>query len=110
MKYCINCGKECVDEAVICPGCGCAFPQTQNNNYNPKTSSNDGFKTAAKILMLIGAILNGFYILPLAWCIPMTVSYWNKVKNNEPVGTAFKICSLLFVSLLGGIFMLIDKD
>ena len=24
MKYCAKCGKELFDEAVICPGCGCA--------------------------------------------------------------------------------------
>ena len=23
MKYCVKCGKELFDEAVICPGCGC---------------------------------------------------------------------------------------
>lgn len=23
MKYCVHCGKELLDEAVICPGCGC---------------------------------------------------------------------------------------
>ena len=25
MKYCAKCGKEIMDEAVICPGCGCAI-------------------------------------------------------------------------------------
>ena len=24
MKFCGSCGKELVDEAVVCPGCGCA--------------------------------------------------------------------------------------
>ena len=24
MKFCTHCGKEIFDEAVICPGCGCA--------------------------------------------------------------------------------------
>lgn len=24
MKYCTKCGKELLDEAVICPGCGCS--------------------------------------------------------------------------------------
>lgn len=24
MKYCQKCGKELMDEAVICPGCGCS--------------------------------------------------------------------------------------
>ncbi|MBE7040093.1 MAG: zinc-ribbon domain-containing protein [Ruminococcaceae bacterium] len=24
MKYCSKCGKEIMDDAVICPGCGCS--------------------------------------------------------------------------------------
>lgn len=24
MKFCSKCGKELIDEAIICPGCGCA--------------------------------------------------------------------------------------
>ncbi len=35
MKYCTKCGKELFDEAVICPGCGCA----QDNA--PATSEKD---------------------------------------------------------------------
>ncbi len=27
MKFCAKCGKEIMDEAVICPGCGCAVNQ-----------------------------------------------------------------------------------
>ena len=29
MKFCKNCGKELVDEAVVCPGCGAS-----QNTYN----------------------------------------------------------------------------
>lgn len=28
MKFCSKCGKELLDEAVICPGCGCAVANT----------------------------------------------------------------------------------
>ena len=30
MKYCSKCGKELIDEAVICPGCGCVVNQSLN--------------------------------------------------------------------------------
>ena len=36
MKFCSKCGKEIVDEAVVCPGCGCAVanaPQTAQAPY-----------------------------------------------------------------------------
>ncbi len=32
MKYCPKCGSELLDEAVICPKCGCAQPSS--NNYS----------------------------------------------------------------------------
>lgn len=28
MKFCQHCGKELFDEAVVCPGCGCAVQTT----------------------------------------------------------------------------------
>ena len=30
MKFCQHCGKEIMDEAVICPGCGCAVQAASN--------------------------------------------------------------------------------
>ena len=32
MKYCVKCGKELVDEAVVCPGCGCAAGNENSNH------------------------------------------------------------------------------
>ena len=29
MKFCQKCGKEIMDEAVVCPGCGCAAAENQ---------------------------------------------------------------------------------
>ena len=108
MKYCTKCGNELMDEAVICPKCGCATGyQSISNNVQ---ASSSGLKTAAKILMIIGTVIMGLYIIPLAWCLPMTISYCNKIKRGEKISTGFKICSLLFVSLVGGILMLCDQD
>lgn len=96
-----------MEEAVICPGCGCAIAEAP---VTISTSKSSGLTTAAKVFMILGTVIMGIYIIPLAWCIPMTVSYFKKVKNGQPVSTGFKVCSLLFVSMLGGIFMLCDKD
>lgn len=60
--------------------------------------------------MVICTVIMGFYLIPLAWCIPMTIIYFKKVNNGEEVSTAFKICCLLFVSLFAGIFMLCDRE
>lgn len=36
MKYCAKCGKELMDEAIICPNCGCATGQItgQKDEFN----------------------------------------------------------------------------
>ena len=39
----------------------------------------------------------------------MTKSYFTKISKKRPIGTAFKICMLLFVNLVAGILLLCDK-
>lgn len=110
MKYCTKCGAQIHDDAVVCVSCGCpTTPTATTENVAPKTS---GLKTAAMILMIVGTIINGLtgFLIPLIWCLPMTLSYCNKVKRGEPVSLGFKICSLLFVSMVGGILMICDSD
>ena len=108
MKYCAKCGAELIDEAVVCVRCG-APTGIYKQNFK---SRNSAFVTLSQTFMIIGTVFMGILglLIPLAWCIPMTVSYFNKVKYGQPISTGFKVCSLLFVSLLGGIFMLVDEN
>ncbi len=106
MKFCTKCGKEMVDEAVICVNCGC---QVEGVNRTAN-GGNDGLAVAAKIFLIIGCIAQGWMLLPLAWCLPITISACNKMKRGEPVGTGLKVCALLFVSLIGGILLLCRSD
>ncbi len=73
----------------------------------PKTEGGV-LRLVAKIFMLLGCISYGAALIPLFWTIPMTVHYWRCVKEGKPVGTAFKICSLLFVNLIAGILMFFE--
>ena len=104
MKFCEKCGKELVDEAVFCPCCGCAVASKKANG------GNDGLATAAKVFLILGCIAQGWMLIPLAWCLPITISIFNRMKRNEPVGVGLKVCSLLFVSLVGGILLLCRSD
>lgn len=107
MKYCVKCGAELTDDAVFCSKCGAMTAEPPRAKAPVRES---GLTLAAKVLMILGTVFMGVAIIPLAWCIPMTVSYCRKIKNGEPVSIAFKVCSLLFVSLAGGILMLCDQD
>ena len=69
-----------------------------------------GLQTAAFVFMILSTVAMGWTLIPLAWCIPMTVSYYNCIKQGRPVSMGLKICTLLFVNLLSGIFMLADNS
>ena len=63
MKYCSKCGKQIMDEAVICPGCGCAVEGATNpvvaaNNAQGESSSLATSAIVFAILMpIVGLIL-----------------------------------------------------
>lgn len=60
---------------------------------------------------LIYLVCAGWFLISLVWKIPMTVRYCKSIdKSGLPVGTGFKICSLLFVSMIAGILMLCDNE
>ena len=57
MKFCQHCGKEILDEAVICPGCGCSVQPT-NNTQEPEVdqSVSAGLVVLAVLIPLFGII------------------------------------------------------
>ncbi len=59
-------------------------------------------------LMALFYVMAAFCGIALLWAVPMTVHYFKATKNKQPVGVAFKICTLLFVNTISGILMLCD--
>lgn len=58
MKYCSKCGKEIMDEALICPGCGCAQENiVQGNIQNKENSNNIGWSFLGFFIPIVGVIL-----------------------------------------------------
>lgn len=55
MKFCSKCGKEILDEAVICPHCGCATTSTKA--VSVEDAPNTGFAVLGFFFPLIGLIL-----------------------------------------------------
>ena len=62
-------------------------------------------KTAAKVFIIIGMIAGCYTVLPLIFGFIVL----GKMKNNK-LTTGWKVVTLIFVSLLGGIFLLCDKE
>ncbi len=107
MKFCTKCGAQIHDEAVVCVNCGC--PVTSSSAAK-KQSSNEGFDVAIKVLLILGTVVQGLYLIPLAWCLPITLSICRKLKNGEPISVGMKVCALLFVNTIAGILLLIKGD
>lgn len=103
--FCTNCGKEIDDKAVVCVHCGCAT-ETQKKEDSDKST----LRTVALIFMIIGCVGLASTIIGLFWSIPMTIHYYKACQENRKCGIAFKVCSLIFVSLIAGVLMLIDEN
>lgn len=56
MKYCSKCGKEIMDEAVICPNCGCAVASNKAGKSVEPDEVNVGLCILAALIPLFGLI------------------------------------------------------
>ena len=75
----------------------------------PMTESDSTLRLIAFIFNLISTITASWALIPLAWMIPMTVISWKIYKGTRPNTTAFGVCTLIFVNLVGGILLLCSK-
>ena len=57
MKYCSHCGKEIMDEAVVCPYCGCATESKASVTDEPDKVLN----VISFLLPILGAIMYVIY-------------------------------------------------
>jgi hypothetical protein len=127
--YCQKCGNEISENEMYCTICGTRVVKDEeetnvNGENNPNNmyggtsfyrvstkNESNGLKVAAKVFLILGAVLNLFSIwFSFVWSIPMIIIYFTKVKKGEKIGIGFKIGCMLLVSMLGGIFMLCDKE
>lgn len=109
MKYCVHCGAEIHEEAVICVKCGRKVETVQPPVAAPN-SADDTLATVIKVFLILGCISQGWLLIPLAWCIPITVSIFKSIRAKKPVSTGTKICALIFVNLVAGICLLCAND
>ena len=129
MKFCGNCGNKLDDNVNFCPLCGNPTRQTEHVNNNTNNSEaivrSQGvgiifafmiISWALNILLIIVFFGIPYYclmlgILPLLWKIPMTIYFANHLlRSKTKISIAFKICTLIFVSIIAGICMLCNKD
>ena len=115
MKYCTHCGAQIDDDAFYCPKCGSLCnkrfsPESEQSVPGSIKSRDKDLMTVAYIFCLISTIFWGFLIIPLLWMVPLTASLRHKINNVKPIGVAFKVIIILFVSFIAGIILLIGDS
>lgn len=127
MKYCTHCGKEIMDEAVICVGCGCAVGEQSNGPVN--NTAVDGYAlinklaqrihTSGIIWLVIGAlqILGGIFVnwfLLIVGVLNVISSVqdmnYSKTLPENPTGIVAKfepitgpVITLIYNLVIGGV-------
>ena len=92
MRFCSKCGKEIMDEAVICVHCGCATGKIDSPLTNEEDAPNTGFAVLGFFIPVVGLIL---YLV-------------NKDKTPKKARSAGKgaligFCTSLAISIIYGI-------
>ena len=110
--YCSKCGAEIMDEAVICTKCGCLVEGKRVFIKTKEQKEKDDYKlkNTADIFMILALVLRCWLIIPLLWLIPMRVYFNKQMDNQQPISVEFKVCTLLFVSVIAGILLLCCED
>ncbi len=127
MKYCTHCGKELLDEAVICVGCGCAVGERDVQSANDVFGDNTALvntlsqrlNTNAIIWLVIGILqvlggifINWFLLIVGVLNIISSVQDMNYSKTilGNPTGIVAKvepltgpIITLVYNLVIGGI-------
>ena len=62
MKFCTHCGTEVLDEAVVCPKCGCSVDYSrrasgQRSGAQPDDAPNAGYGVLGFFIPVVGLIL-----------------------------------------------------
>ena len=127
MKYCTHCGKELLDEAVICVGCGCAVAGQQGelaynatvdratllNTLAQRVNTNGIIWLVIGILQIIGGLLiNWFLLIVGVLNIISSVQdmQYSKEMLKKPCGIVAKfepltgpIITLIYNLVIGGV-------
>lgn len=84
------------------------YEQPYVSGVGTTTMSNQDhtLRLVAFIFNVISTVAAGVFLIPLAWMIPMTVMSWGIYKGTRANTTAFGVCDLIFLSLVGGILLL----
>lgn len=84
-------------------------PPRYDNRTQGASTQDATLRLVAFVFCIISTVSTCWLIIPLAWMIPMSVCVWGIYKGTRPNTVAFGVCTVIFVSLVGGILLLVSK-
>ena len=106
--YCSFCGKEILDEAVICPGCGC---MVQNSSVKKVVSTSSDSEKKTQVSLILGIVSIVFaWLFALVGHITSIIGIVTGIKEyketDKMIGLVLSIvgevCSI-FSSIIGAV-------
>lgn len=109
MKYCIHCGKEVLDDAIICPGCGCSVQygngNPQQNGFSKGGGNGQGapsFNDSYSAVSILGLVFS--FISPLIRLILSIVAHSDAQRTgslkSQTISKAGIIISAVILGLI----------
>ena len=90
MKFCSKCGAELMDEAVMCPKCGCSSEYVKSSGVKSPANRTNGFAIAGFVC--------AFFIPLLGWVFGgIGISKANKLGGK---GKGLSIASLVVATVI----------
>ena len=85
MKFCVKCGKELLDEAIICTNCGCLVDNNYQNKFKKNGNYNAAITKEMKLFHIFNFISNILFITALSLIIiglsTIDISIWIEENN-----------------------------
>lgn len=81
MKYCQKCGKEIMDEAVVCPGCGCPIQVDEGTNSSKELDEVEIKKRKMKNKKMV--IIVSTVICVAVALVFVSIPIFNSFKSNK---------------------------
>lgn len=104
MKFCSHCGKEIMDEAIVCPGCGCGVQvRSVENSYCGEKAESSRTAIILGAVGIAGAILLAI-VGHICSIIAIILGIIDCTKNRKPTGLILGIVGevlSVFSSLIG---------
>ena len=94
MKYCTHCGEQLLDEAVVCPKCGCAADGSFDRHTHKKSWNT---------LSIIGFIISFFETIP---GLVLSIIAYKQIQKSGEQGLGLAKAGIIISSVSLGISVL----